>query len=199
MPSVAMLAQTVRHAFPFDTAALSALHASMSGSPGTSGNRQTIMNFLDHVREPADHHELAKDYAAIGSPAEWARRCGEARGHDRTLWEAVANLVTHGTGQLDRTSLELLLFREGVPDTSAGTFWIFWHTASNSNAKLYDALVHCLPCGPDTSRFGNWKEFAEMSVAHVEKTLFEDLVFPMKGSGKRKGATTSLVYGMERS
>ena len=157
---------------------------------------------VDHFGDSSEFQQLVSDYAAIGSPAEWARRCGEARGHDRTCWEAVANLVTLGTGQLDRTSLELNVFLAGFPDTSAGTFWIFWHTASTSNAKLYDALVHCLPCGPDTSRFGNWKEFAEMSVAHVEKTLFEDLVFPMKGSGKGKGATTgnsSLVYRNERS
>jgi hypothetical protein len=194
-----MLAQTVRHAFPFDPAALSALHASMPRSPPCREPMPDSARCVDHVGEPADHQQLVNDFAAIGSPAEWARRCGEAHGHDRTCWEAVANLVTLGTRKLDRTSLELTGFRRAFPDTSAGTFWIFWHTETNTNDKLYNALVHCLPCGPDTSRFGNWKEFAEMSVAHVEKTLFEDLEFPMKGSGKGKGATYPLVYRMERS
>ena len=145
---------------------------------------------VEHVGEPADHQQLVSDYAAIGSPAEWARRCGEANGHDRTWWEAVANLVTLGTRKLDTTSLALRGFRRLCPRATAGAFWIFRHTEHHSNDKLYIELLKCLPCGPDTSRFGDWEEFAEMSVVHVEKALAKDVAYWMKGSGRGKGATT---------
>ena len=157
---------------------------------------------LEHDRETEDLQQLVSDYAAIGSPEEWARRCAEPHGHDRTWWEAVANLVTLGTRKLEDTSLELAGFRRLCPRATPATFWIFWHTEYHTNDKLYIELLKCLPCGPDTSRFGDWEEFAKMSVVHVEKALAKDVAYWMKGSGKGKGATTgnsSLVYRNERS
>ncbi len=145
---------------------------------------------VEHFGEPADHQQLVSDYAATGSPAEWARRCGEAAGHDCTWWEAVANLVTLGTRKLDTTSLALREFRRLCPTATAGAFWIFRQTRLHNHEKVYIELLKCLPCGPDTSRFGDWEEFAEMSVIHVDKALAKDVAYWMKGSGKGKGATT---------
>ena len=150
---------------------------------------------VEHFGEPPDHQQLVSDYAAIGSPEEWARRCAEPHGHDRTWWEAVANLVSLGTRMMEDDSLELAGFRRLCPRATPATFWIFSHTEHHTNDKLYLELLKCLPCGPDTSRFGDWEEFAKMSVVHVEKALAKDVAYWMKGSGKGKGATSGSGKG----
>ena len=147
---------------------------------------------VEHCRETADHQQLVSDYAAIGTPAEWARRCGEANGHDPEYWEAVGMLVTVGTRKLDTTSLALRGFRRLCPTATAGAFWIFKHTEHSSHATVYTELLCCLPCGPDSSNRRDWEEFAEMSLVHVSDNLARYVAARQwKGKGKGKGATTS--------
>lgn len=145
---------------------------------------------VEHCRETADHQQLVSDYAAIGTPAEWARRCGEANGHDPEYWEAVGMLVTVGTRKLDTTSLALRGFRRLCPTATAGAFWIFKHTEHSSHATVYTELLCCLPCGPDSSNFRDWEEFAENSLVQVSNDLARDFAYRWKGKGKGKGATT---------
>ena len=133
---------------------------------------------------------MVSDYAAVGSPAEWARRCGEAIGHDPKTWEAIEVLVTFGTRKLDTTSVALRGFRRLCPTATAAAFWIFRHTEHSSDDKVYQELLRCLQAGPDSENFRDSEEFAENSLVHVSDTLAMDFAYRMKGSGKGKGATT---------
>ena len=78
---------------------------------------------VEHFGEPPGHHQLVSDYAAIGSPADWARRCGEAVGDDQKTWEAIAMLLELGTGKSETTSLALKGFRRLCPTATGGTYW----------------------------------------------------------------------------
>ncbi len=119
------MAQTVRHAFPFDPAQC----ASDLPRPWLWRNgRERIQvpaECVEHFGEPPDHQQMVSDYAAVGSPAEWARRCGKAIGHDPKTWEATEVLLTFGTRKLDTTSVALRGFRRLCPTATAGAFWIF--------------------------------------------------------------------------
>ena len=128
---------------------------------------ECVVNF---GKQP-DHQKLVSDYAAIGSAAEWARRCGEAVRDDPQTWEAVAMLLDLGTRKSNATSLALRGFRRLRPDATAAAFGIFRHTEHSSHATVYTELLCCLPCGPDSSNFRDWEEFAEMSLVHVSDNL----------------------------
>ena len=147
---------------------------------------------VEHFGEPPDHQQMVSDYAAIGSPSEWARRCGEAIGHDPKTWEAIAVLLVLGTRNSDTTSDALRGFRRLCPDATAAAFWIFRHTDHHSHNKVYAELLCCLPAGPDGSNFRDWEEFAENSLVHVSDNLARYVAARLwKGKGKGKGATTS--------
>ena len=154
---------------------------------------------VDHFGDSSEFQQLVSDYAAIGSPAEWARRCGEAHGHDETYWEAVGNLVTLGTRKFDTTWPELRAFRRVCPEATAGAFWIFRFTQLWSNDRLYIALLTCLPGGPDSSRRSDWEHFSEISVAFVSDTLAKDVAHWIKGSGKGKSANPGKASAVSAS
>jgi hypothetical protein len=143
-----------------------------------------------HFVQRQDHQKLVRDYATIGSAAEWARRCGEAVGDDQKTWEAIAELLDLGTRKSDTTSLALQGFRRLCPTATAAAFWIFRHTDHSSHNKVYAELLCCLPAGPDSENLRDWEEFAKNSLVHVSKTLAMDFAYKMKGKGKGKGATT---------
>jgi hypothetical protein len=147
---------------------------------------ECVVNF---GKQP-DHQKLVSDYAAIGSAAEWARRCGEAVRDDPQTWEAVAMLLDLGTRKSNATSLALMGFRRLCPDATAAAFWIFRHTDHHSHNKVYAELLCCLPAGPDSDNFRDWEEFAENSLVQVSNGLARDFAYRWKGKGKGKGATT---------
>ena len=132
---------------------------------------------------------MVSDYAAIGSPAEWARRCGEAVGDDPKTWGAIAELLVLGTRNSDTTSDARRGFRRLCPTATAAAFWIFRHTGHSSDDKDQE-LLRCLPAGPDSEKSRDWEEFAENSLVHVSDTLAMDVAYRMKGSDNGKGATT---------
>ena len=145
---------------------------------------------VEHFGEPPDHQQMVRDYAAIGSPTEWARRCGEAVGDDPKTWGAIDLLLVLGTRKSDTTNGALRGFRRLCPTATAAAFWIFRHTEHSRDDKVYQELLRCLPAGPDSENFRDWEEFAENSLVHVSDTLAMDVAYMMKGSGKGKGATT---------
>ena len=118
---------------------------------------QVDIECVDHFGERPDYEKLVSDYAAIGSAAEWARRCGEAVRDDPQTWEAVAMLLDLGTRKSNATSLALMGFRRLCPDATAAAFWIFRHTDHHSHNKVYAELLCCLPAGPDSSNFRDWE------------------------------------------
>ena len=145
---------------------------------------------VEHFGEPPDHQQMVSDYAAIGSPTEWARRCGEAVGDDPKTWGAIDLLLVLGTRKSDTTNDALRGFRRLCPTATAAAFWIFRHTEHSSDDKVYQELLRCLPAGPDSENFRDWEEFAENSLVHVSDNLARDFAYRWKGKGKGKGATT---------
>ena len=145
-----------------------------------------------------EHQKLVSDYAAIGSAAEWARRCGEAVGDDQKYWGAIAEMLDLGTRKSDTTSLALQGFRRLCPTATAAAFWIFCHTDHSSHNKVYAELLCCLAAGPaDTEDLREYEEFAQNSLVHVSTILERDFAYKMKGKGKGKGASrgNSSPYG----
>ena len=145
---------------------------------------------VEHFGEPPDHQKMIADFAAIGGPTEWARRCGEKVGDDRPTWGAVAELLVLGTRSCDTNGDALRGFRKICPTATPAAFWIFRHTDRSSDDKVYRELLMCFEACRDGENFRDLEKFAESSLVHVSQTLAMDVAYMMKGSGKGKGATT---------
>ena len=151
---------------------------------------QVPAELVEHFGEPPDHQKMIADFAAIGGPTEWARRCGEKVGDDPKTWGAVAELIVLGTRRCDTNGDALRGLRRLCPRATPAEFWIFRHTDHHSHNKVYAELLICLAAGPDSRNFRDWEEFAEKSLEHVSDNLAREFAYRWKGKGKGKGATT---------
>ena len=150
---------------------------------------QVPAELVEHFGEPPDHQKMIADFAAIGGPTEWARRCGEKVGDDPKTWGAVAELIVLGTRRCDTNEDALRGLRRLCPRATPAEFWIFRHTDRHSDDQVYRELVMCFEACRDGEIFRDLEMFAERSLVHVSQTLAMDVAYMMKGQGKGKPST----------
>ena len=148
---------------------------------------------VQHFEEPQSDSQMIADFANIGTPFEWARRCGERVGHDEDTWLGVAMLLTAGTKRFDPNSESLRGFRRLCPTADHTTFWIFRHTHHSRDDMVYQELCNCIMAYPGCASALSKEDFAVKALQHVAEGLarVDDDIMRMsfKGKGVSKGKT----------
>ena len=148
---------------------------------------------VQHFEEPPSHSQMIADFANIGTPSEWARRCGEKVGHDEDTWLGVAMLLIAGTKRFDPNSESLRGFRRLCPTADHTTFWIFRHTHHSRDDMVYQELCNCIMAYPGCASELSKEDFAVKALQHVAEGLarVDDDIMRMsfKGKGVSKGKT----------
>ena len=166
---------------------MSMLWASVSGGPPILVPADRVTNF----GEAQTHQQMAADFATIGSPMDWARRCGEKAGDDPEIWGDVTEMLILGTRRSDHNSVALSGFQQICPTATVATWWIFKHTENIGDAKLYNRLFNCCQARPRTKDILELETFADKSLRHVSRDLSMDAESIMNSFYKGKGAGKS--------
>ena len=86
------------------------------------------------------HEQFTEDYRAVGTPEDWALKCGRKIGHDRKTCQAIAELVVRGTAKMPETDEEFELVKMTLPGTVRSSWWIFEKSSENGDDALYAML-----------------------------------------------------------
>ena len=124
-----------------------------------------------HFEEPPSHFQMIADFATIGSPMEWACRCGEKVGHDSGTWMAVTELLIFGTRRFDPNSEALRGFRRLCPTADRTMHWIFRHTHHSRDDMVYQELCNCIMAYPYCESELSKEDFAVWALQHVAAGL----------------------------
>ena len=96
--------------------------------------------------------EVFEDLQDIGTPEEWALKCGGKRGHDRATCLAVANVIVRGSEHMPKIPPIWPLIREKFPNApQPGPDWILNNVGPIGNPALYDHLFTFLGQSPFSS------------------------------------------------
>ena len=84
--------------------------------------------------------EVFEDFRAIGTPEDWAVKCGGRRGHDRATCLAVANLIVRGSEHMPKNPPKFAFIIEQFPTAQPGALWILDTSGHIGDDALYDHL-----------------------------------------------------------
>ena len=173
---------------------MSMLWASVSGGPPILVPADRVTNC-----EAQTHQQTAADFATIGSPMDWARRCGEEAEDDPEIWGDVSEMLILGTRRSVHNSDALSGFQQICPTATVATWWIFKHSENIGHAKLYKKLFKCCQARPSTTDILQLEDFARRSLEHVAKDLSLDAGSIMNSfyKGKDAGQRPAAVQGKD--
>lgn len=85
------------------------------------------------------HERFTQDYEAIGTPEDWALKCGSKIGHDPKTCQAIAELVVRGTATMPADEqFEGVI--EVLPGAVRSSWWIFAQSGAIGDDELYAML-----------------------------------------------------------
>ena len=84
--------------------------------------------------------EVFEYFRAIGTPEDWAVKCGGRRGHDRATCLAVANVIVRGSEHMPKNPPKFAFIIEQFPTAQPGALWILDTSGPIGDDALYDHL-----------------------------------------------------------
>ena len=93
------------------------------------------------------HEQFTEDYRAVGTPEDWALKCGRKIGHDRKTCQAIAELVVRGTAKMPETDEEFELVKMTLPGAVRSSWWIFATSSEIGDDALYAMLFKKMELG----------------------------------------------------
>ena len=84
--------------------------------------------------------KVFEDFRAIGTPEDWAVKCGGRRGHDRATCLAVANLIVRGSEHMPKNPPKFEFIIEQFPTAQPGALWVLDTSGHIGDDALYDHL-----------------------------------------------------------
>jgi hypothetical protein len=91
--------------------------------------------------------KFTEDYRAVGTPEDWALKCGSKIGHDRKTCQAIAELVVRGTAKMPETDEEFELVKMTLPGAVRSSWWIFAQSSEIGDDALYAILFKNMALG----------------------------------------------------
>ena len=134
--------------------------------------------------------EVFEDLQDIGTPEEWALKCGGKRGHDRATCLAVANVIVRGSEHMPKIPPEFEFIMEKFLTAQRGALWILDNVGPIGDDALYNHLFTFLGLSQMTSsevsadRAAYYLLLAIGTIVRNEKEKDIEELLTGKGGGK---------------
>ena len=138
------------------------------------------------------HEQFTQDYEAIGTPEDWALKCGSKIGHDRKTCQAIAELVVRGTATMPADE-EFELVIKALPGAVRSSWWIFVHAEEIGDDELYAMLFKNMALGFSTGDGVSADRSAYFLLKAIEMEVGKEVHLRLvahlqaKGGGKQGG------------
>ena len=85
---------------------------------------------------------MMADLAKIGTVKQWTEKFGRMFGHDASITDNVARLLTEGVSQWNfKPTMEVI--NNIYPEATPATWWIFMYADNKADKQLYSKLAEC--------------------------------------------------------
>ena len=95
--------------------------------------------FASQVTEESMMADLAK----IGTVKQWTEKFGRMFGHDASITDNVARLLTEGVNKWDEEDPGMEGVKNMAPGATPATWWIYLNADNNKDKELYAKLAEC--------------------------------------------------------
>ena len=139
------------------------------------------------------HEQFTEDYRAVGTPEDWALKCGRKIGHDRKTCQAIAELVVRGTAKMPETDEQFELVKMTLPGAVRSSWWIFAQSSEIGDDELYAMLFKKMAQGSLTGDGVSADQSAYLLLKAIEievekeELLLAAAHLQAKGGGKQGG------------
>ena len=82
---------------------------------------------------------MMADLTKIGTVKQWTEKFGRMFGHDASITDNVARLLTEGVNKWDEEDPPM----EVAPGATPATWWIYLNSDNNKDKELYAKLAKC--------------------------------------------------------
>ena len=86
---------------------------------------------------------MVADLAKIGTVKHWIEKFGRMFGHDASITDNVARLVTEGVKKWDEEDPSTEELNNLAPGATPATWWIYLNSDNNKDKELYAKLAEC--------------------------------------------------------
>ena len=95
--------------------------------------------FGDQLTEQSMHTILHE----IGTVKQWTEKFGLMCGHDASITDNVARLLTEGVKQWNEEDPPMEVINNMAPGATPATWWIYLNSENNKDKELYAKLAIC--------------------------------------------------------
>ena len=86
---------------------------------------------------------MMADLAKIGTVKQWTEKFGRMFGHDTSISDNVARLLTEGVNKWDEQDPSTEELNNMAPGATPATWWIYLNADNNKDKELYAKLAEC--------------------------------------------------------
>ena len=86
---------------------------------------------------------MMAEMAKIGTVKQWTEKFGRMRGHDASITDNVARLLTEGVKKWDKDDPPIEFINKMAPGATPATWWIYLNADNNKDKELYAKLAIC--------------------------------------------------------
>jgi hypothetical protein len=116
---------------------------------------------------------MMADLAKIGTVKHWIEKFGRMFGHDASITDNVARLVTEGVKKWDEEDPSMEELNNMAPGATPATWWIYLNADNNKDKELYAKLAIC---AQDFHPFVSNEETTRRQAAAFLKTVKNEMI-----------------------